>query len=78
MTSLREFYRQLDSFDWHYEFSDVYSIWLAGNRRLAELSKISRESPRHRTLFDAWERHMFSGPAWETEKAPKPEEPAGE
>jgi len=74
--TLQEFYDALASFDWYYEMSDDHSVWTAGVRRSDELRAIAKQSPEHQALYEAWGKHMYTGPAWENERAPKPERPA--
>lgn len=72
---LRTFWQMLDQFDWYYAFSDDSVVFREGHNAESRLYALSAQSPEHRALFEAFHRHMFSGPAWETEQAPKPPKP---
>ncbi len=73
--SLLEFYKKLESHDWFYSYSDDHSAWRCGDAAESKLQLLAKQSPEHQALFNGFKKHMFSGPSWGTEKAPKPEQP---
>lgn len=75
MTTLADYWDQLNRFDWYYEMTDDFSVWRRGTTRWDELRKISQESPEHMVLFNGFYKHMFTGPAWNNEQVPKPSRP---
>lgn len=75
MMELQEYYEELGKHDWFYQYSDDHSVWRHGESARARLASIANQSPEHRALWDGFNKHMFSGDAWGTEKAPKPGKP---
>jgi hypothetical protein len=75
--SLLEFYEMLERHDWYYPFSDDGRVYNNGKRAEDTLHKIASQSSEHKELFDAFEKHFFTGEPWNNERAPKPEKPAG-
>lgn len=73
--TLEEYYRELEYHDWYYHYTDDHSVWLRGQANAERIDRIAEQSPEHRALRDAWAAHQFSGPPWNTERAPKPERP---
>lgn len=76
MTTLQEYWDQLNRHDWYYEYSDDHSVWQRGGAELGRLKALSDLTPEHRALWEGFNKHMFSVEAWKTEKAPKPERPS--
>lgn len=72
---LGEYYDELEKHDWFYDYSDDHSVWRRGQAARNKLSSIASQSPEHKALWDGFNKHVFSGPNWGTEKAPKPEKP---
>jgi hypothetical protein len=74
--TLTEYYDKLDGFDWYYDFSDDHRVYTAGEVRKANLIGMSTKGgDEFKELYSAFKRHHFSGPAWSTDKEPKPERP---
>ena len=77
--TLQEYYDMLEKHDWYYEFSDDSFVYFKGKSNRDELLRISQKEPlfpKAFRLFQSYQIHMFSGPPWGTEKAPKPERPS--
>lgn len=72
---LNEYWDKLNCHDWYYQFSDDHRIWRNGETVNKQLAAIANQSPEHMALWDGFSKWAFSGPAWDTEKAPKPEKP---
>lgn len=75
MTLLIEFYEMLQRHDWFYEFSDDHSVWQRGETSKTKLISISTQTPEHRTLYNGFVAHYYSGASWKTEKKPLPPKP---
>ena len=72
--TLTEFYDVLNSFDWYYDFSDDHRVWKRGESGKAKiLAMITEGGKEFKDLYDGFVAHHFSGPSWNTDKAPKPE-----
>ena len=74
--TLQELYGRLERHDWWYEYSDSGHHYRRGSASAAGLKKAAQESPAHAELYSSYHEHVFSGPAWNTEKKPKPAMPA--
>lgn len=62
------------SHDWTYELSDDHSKYLKGLGRFNFLMDTALTQPELFPIFKAWERYVFSGPAWGyAPQAPRPE-----
>ncbi len=67
-----QFFHDCAGFDWFYEFSDDHKVWVRGNRELSQLkSRITSE--RRSLIYEAWCRHMFSGPNFGKDVVPRPQ-----
>ncbi len=73
--TLEQFYDSLCATDWHSDMSDDHRVYLAGQRAKKHREQIAGQSDAHRVLFDEFQRYIFSGPAWKTDKLPKPPRP---
>lgn len=65
MTKL-DFFNELRSHDWTYEYSDDHSVWRRGSAKQSQLKQVAEESPDHKRMFEAWNNHIWKG-------GPKPE-----
>jgi len=70
--TLRELYRELERHDWFYMMSDDGRVYERGHETERELKAASARIPGGRELFDGFQAHHCSGPAWGTTKKPKP------
>jgi len=64
MTSLRDYWYRLNSFDWHYASSDSPAVFRGGSQEFQQLSAIAMQSDAHRILFArfqqfAWDADML-------------------
>ena len=75
LPSLTDYFAACERFDWYYCFSDDGRVYRAGAAIEDTLRAIATASALHFVIFDAWQRHMFSGPSWNTERAPRPVPP---
>lgn len=73
--TLKEFYKELESHDWFYAFSDDHRYWSSGVQNYKRLEKIAEESPAHQKLLKDYHEYIFSGPTFGTDDFPKPAEP---
>ena len=71
----QQWWDTLNRHDWYYHFSDDGRVWRAGEAATAKLESEARVEPWKQTMYEAFAKHMFSGDAWNTEQAPKPERP---
>lgn len=65
--SLKDFDAQLAGFDWFYDYSDDHSVWERGCAAQSRVLAGAKQSPLHKALYDAWEKHHFTGKPWNTE-----------
>lgn len=75
MTTLNEYYDELEQHDWFFEYSDDNRVWRAGVNNRNKLIEMSKESEEHKTLYDGFYRFHFSGPSFGTIKNIKPKRP---
>lgn len=68
-TDLPTFYDRLGRHDWTYMMSDDPKVYQRGSQNEQELLAISRMSPAHTELYDAYKAHAWG-------KGPQPERPA--
>jgi hypothetical protein len=71
-TDLSNYYNLLESHDWYYFYSDDFRVYSSGNRNLKLLVELSNLSEKHKELYENFNKHMFSGEPFNTEKHPKP------
>jgi hypothetical protein len=62
---LQDFDQKLRNHDWYYNYSDDGRVWRAGEQVENEIRSISKLSPQHLELFEAWNQYYFSGPSFE-------------
>lgn len=73
--NIQDFYKKLQVHDWTYMFSDDHSVWLRGKEADAELAREAQSIDGGNELMQAFGKHIFSGEAYGTPKAPYPECP---
>ena len=67
--SIVEYYEMLKNHDWYYDFSDDHEVWKAGNANIRLIRAIAEaKQADYKRMFDAFEKAMFSGDAFETPK----------
>lgn len=71
----QEYYDRLEQMDWYYAMSDDGSVYRRGREAEAALESAARTDSVLAALLQAYKNHMFSGPSWGTQKAPKPQRP---
>lgn len=76
MTTLQELWDALNGHDWFYGYSDSHEVFTRGADRESELLAAASKIPGGLDMANAFGKHHFSGPSWNTPKAPKPERPA--
>jgi len=57
--TLEEYWDQLNSHDWQYEFTDDHSVWLAGNVSREKLLSNRHKSIEHTKLYDKFHLWAF-------------------
>lgn len=67
-TLLPEYYDELSRHDWTYMMSDDSTIYRRGQKIRDHLEVVSRQSPEHLKLFNAYKNYAWG-------KGPKPERP---
>ncbi len=73
--SLAQYHDMLNRHDWYHSMSDDPRKMDRGEREAKILTAISNQSPEHKAMLEGFFNHHWSGPAWNTPKAPKPERP---
>jgi len=74
MITIREFYKRLEQFDWFYAMSDDYRVYHGGMMERKRIAHIAYEGgDNYLRLFRDYQKHVYTGRPWGTEKAPKPE-----
>lgn len=63
----------LAGFDWFYDYSDDHRVWERGSAAHSKILAEAKASPQHRSLYDLWFRHHFTGKPWGTEEFTKAE-----
>lgn len=75
--TLGQFYKMLEAFDWFYVFSDDSKVEKEGELKFKDLGMLAfHNGPKYVKLMEQYRAYVWSGPAWKTEKKPKPEIPA--
>lgn len=72
--SLPDFWDACDRADWFSDFSDDHNVWRRGGG-IGKLEGQSLLSSAHRKIYEAFRKHAYTGPAYKTERSPKPERP---
>ncbi len=70
-----EFWEQCQSFDWYYLYSDDHRVYKAGKAGEKALLETAERDPHLMEIYEGWVKHMTSGPAFGTERLPKPPKP---
>lgn len=52
--SANEFWDLLRKHDWHYQYSDDYSVWRAGSDERDYLRRVAMQSDTHTDFFRRW------------------------
>lgn len=73
---LQQLWDDLRYFDWFHDHSDDPSVRRDGAIREAELRRRAESIEGGLEMFQAWRKHVWTGPSFGTPKAPKPERPA--
>lgn len=71
----QEFYDLCATHDWTHMMSDSSSVHRRGRDQQQRLERLAAVDPQLKPILEAWRAHVFSGPAYRTERAPKPERP---
>lgn len=69
----KEFFGRCSGHDWYYDYSDDYSVYSRGKRAAVEIVSLSKTDPLFEKIFKAWYDHVWSGPAFNSERKPRPE-----
>jgi len=59
--SLQDFYKKLVYHDWHYEYSDDYSVVCEGRESSIKLNSLADTSPEHRELHTKYRNYAHLG-----------------
>jgi hypothetical protein len=73
--NLRDYYDLLDKHDWYASMGDDPKAYSKAKKAELELLKLTELSQDHKALFEAMEKHYWTGEAWFTNQAPKPKRP---
>lgn len=76
--NLKEFYELLEKHDWFYMFSDSLIEYHKGvqyDNFLLNTIKNSDEPDKYLSLYNNFQDHHFSGPAYKNDKKPSPKQP---
>lgn len=74
--TLQEYYDMLVKHDWYFDWSDDGRVWRAGVKARDELKAIAEANGEaYQELLTGFQKYMFTGEPWGTERAPKPERP---
>lgn len=74
--TIEQYFDDLDRHDWYFTFSDdsrVYRNGVDDNKRLSAIA--TRLGGDHAALYEAFNKHYFSGGPWSTPKCDKPTRP---
>lgn len=75
ITTLPELWDALQAHDWFHEMSDDHSVWRRGTSDWSRIQGAAAQIEGGKELCTAFTKHHYSGPPWNTPKAPKPERP---
>lgn len=73
--NLAELFRELERHDWFHQMSDDPHVFTRGQEDWRRLEHAAKTIEGGEDLFKAYAKHAFSGPAFGTPQAPKPEMP---
>ena len=68
-----EYFSACATHDWYYAFSEDMRVYRAGSSAESNLKGEAKSDKVKQAIYDAWHDYYFSGQAFGTEKAPKPE-----
>lgn len=66
--TLKDYYEQLRSHDWYYQYSDDGWVYNRGTESETRVRNLAKQSPEHQKMYDEFRAHKFSG-------GPAPERP---
>ncbi|WP_334037798.1 hypothetical protein [Burkholderia gladioli] len=74
--TIEQFYEDLNRHDWYFGFSDDSVKYRNGTENVERLSAIAAQlGGDHAVLYEAFNKHYFSGEPWSTPKSDKPARP---
>jgi hypothetical protein len=53
------FVKRLSLHDWHYDYSDDYSVYRAGKTRFEGIARDAGVHPMYRQAYDAWHTYVY-------------------
>jgi hypothetical protein len=69
--NLNEFTNLLKNHDWYYHFSDDHGVWSRGEREVARINAILKESTDEmKQVYNLYHARHFNTPSFVTEKNP--------
>jgi hypothetical protein len=72
VTTIQDFYKRLDAFDWYFSMSDSREAYERGLKGIQKLELLASCNDRFAILFENFREHKFSGEAWHNQKNAKP------
>ena len=75
--SLQQYWDELEKHDWYYPYSDDNRTFNRGSLNEKRLKREAFKNTDMIEMYEAFGKYHFSGPAYNTERAPKPERPGG-
>jgi hypothetical protein len=63
--NLVEYFKELQSHDWYYEYSDDHSVWTKGKNNLGRLQAAAQENEAMLRMYNDYADYVFN-------KMPKP------
>lgn len=71
----QEFYSELENHDWFYVMSDDHYVYNAGKAEASKIIALTQSNPELRLMYEEYRAYIESGPAFGTERLPKPKCP---
>jgi hypothetical protein len=68
-----EFFDQCERHDWYCDFSDDHRVWQNGVTSLGKLKLTAGKSTKLQEIYDAWEKHIWSGKAFGKPEVARPQ-----
>ena len=56
MMNLQQYEQELKNHNWFYQFSDVHSKYMEGDKKQKELEKIAKSSKEHQELYNKYKK----------------------
>ena len=68
----QEFFKQCQSHDWYYQYSDDGRVYDRGRETSHRLQSKAKTHPALMEIYKSWSNYKFTGKSFGTEQSPEP------